>query len=52
MVAAHPWDLRAAAENGFSTCFVDRPGSERPTADDTFDLTVGDLGELAAWAQG
>jgi 2-haloacid dehalogenase len=47
MVAAHPWDLRAAAEQGFRTAYVGRPGAERPGPDDVFDLSVGDLGELA-----
>lgn len=46
-VAAHPWDLRAAAEHGFRTAYVARPGAERPSADDSFDLEVADLTELA-----
>jgi hypothetical protein len=29
-VAAHPWDLRAAAEHGFRTAYVSRPAAERP----------------------
>ena len=44
--AAHPWDLRAAAEFGFRTAYVARPGAERPTADDRFDLAVDNLAEL------
>ncbi len=47
MVAAHPWDLRAAAEQGFATAYVARPGAERPGALDGFDVQVDDLGELA-----
>ena len=42
-VAAHPWDLRAAAEHGFRTGYIGRPGAERPSVDDRFDLAVDDL---------
>ncbi len=42
-VAAHPWDLRAAARHGFRTAFVARPHAERPDPDDGFDLEVDDL---------
>jgi len=45
-VAAHPWDLRAAAEHGFRTAYVARPGAERPAAEDRFDITVADLSAL------
>jgi 2-haloacid dehalogenase len=45
-VAAHPWDLRAAFEHGFRTAYVARPGAERPSEKDRFDLQVGDLSEL------
>ncbi len=47
MVAAHPWDLRAAAEHGFATAYVARPDAEPPAADDDFDLVVDDLAALA-----
>jgi 2-haloacid dehalogenase len=47
MVAAHPWDLRAAAGHGLRTAYVARPGAERPAADDRFDHCVSDLAELA-----
>ena len=47
MVAAHPWDLRAAAEHGFATAYIGRPGAEPPGADDTFDLHADDLHHLA-----
>jgi 2-haloacid dehalogenase len=47
MVAAHPWDLRAAAEHGMATSFVARPNAEPPRAEDDFDLVVTDLAELA-----
>ena len=30
MVAAHPWDLRAAADHGLATAYVARPGAEAP----------------------
>lgn len=48
-VAAHPWDLRAAAEHGFRTAYVARPGAERPAEDDQFDLVVADLSALAGF---
>jgi 2-haloacid dehalogenase len=51
MVAAHPWDLRAAAEHGLATAYVSRPGAEDPGPDD-FDLQVGDLAELAQLLSG
>jgi len=50
MVAAHPWDLRAAARHGMRTAYVARPGAERPAADDDFDLQVPDLAAIAAAA--
>jgi 2-haloacid dehalogenase len=46
-VAAHPWDLRAAAEHGFRTAYIARPGAKRPAASDSFDLACEDLSELA-----
>jgi 2-haloacid dehalogenase len=42
-VAAHPWDLRAAAEHGFRTAYVARPGAQRPSADDRFDFHADGL---------
>jgi 2-haloacid dehalogenase len=48
MVAAHPWDLRAAAGHGMRTAYIERPGEAAPQPGDAFDLTVADLGELAA----
>lgn len=47
MVAAHPWDLRAAASHGMRTCYVARPGEGRPADDDHFDLHAADLADLA-----
>ncbi|NQX35531.1 haloacid dehalogenase type II [Herbiconiux sp. VKM Ac-2851] len=47
-VAAHPWDLRAAARHGFRTAYVARPGAERPAPTDRFDVEAHpDLTALA-----
>ena len=46
MVAAHPWDLRAAADLGLATAYVARPDSEAPAAEDNFDIRVPDLASL------
>lgn len=46
-VAAHPWDLRAAAHHGFRTAYLARPGAERPTPTDRFDVEAPDLAALA-----
>jgi 2-haloacid dehalogenase len=48
MVAAHPWDLRAAAAQGMRTAFVDRAGEGVPEPSDTFDFTAPGLADLAA----
>ncbi|MBO1754757.1 haloacid dehalogenase type II [Allobranchiibius sp. CTAmp26] len=42
-VAAHPWDLRAAAQHGFRTAYIARPGADRPSDDDRFDLSSENL---------
>jgi 2-haloacid dehalogenase len=47
MVAAHPWDLRAAAEQGLRTAYVPRPGEGSTTDEDDFDWTAANLLELA-----
>jgi 2-haloacid dehalogenase len=47
MVAAHPWDLRAAAQHGMRTGYVSRPGEAAPGADDRFDVYAKDLADLA-----
>jgi 2-haloacid dehalogenase len=47
MVAAHPWDLRAAAGLGLRTAYVRRPDAQAPADDDAFDVEVNDLSELA-----
>ena len=50
MVASHPWDLRAAAEQGMSTAFIAREGVEAAGSaeEDEFDLEAGTIAELAA----
>jgi 2-haloacid dehalogenase len=48
MVAAHPWDLRAAAAHGIGTAYIARPGAEAPGPDDRFDYQAADLAELAS----
>jgi 2-haloacid dehalogenase len=48
MVAAHPWDLRAAAGHGLRTAYVARPGEGVPEPGDRFDLRAAGLAELAA----
>jgi 2-haloacid dehalogenase len=47
MVAAHPWDLRAAASHGMRTCYIARPGEGTPADGDHFDLRAADLADLA-----
>jgi 2-haloacid dehalogenase len=47
MVAAHPWDLRAAATHGLHTAYIQRASEGAPAPSDTFDLTVPDLAALA-----
>jgi len=48
MVAAHAWDLRAAARAGMRTAYVPRPGGDAPRDDDGFDLHARDLADLHA----
>ena len=48
MVAAHVWDLRAAAKAGMRTAYVPRPDVDPPGPDDTFDLRATDLLDLHA----
>lgn len=52
MVAAHPHDLRSAAETGLRTAYVSRPlefgpGREIEEPDPSFDLVAADFIELA-----
>jgi 2-haloacid dehalogenase len=48
MVAAHRWDLRAAARLGMRTAYIARPGAEAPSRDDHFTVEATDLAALAA----
>ena len=52
MVAAHPWDLRAAAACGLRTAYIERAGEGRPEPSDSFDLSCPDLAALAAYLTG
>lgn len=53
MVAAHPYDLKAAHECGLRTAFVSRPLEYGPRSEaasatgESFDITAGDFLELA-----
>jgi FMN phosphatase YigB (HAD superfamily) len=47
MLAAHPWDLRAAAAHGLRTAYIQRAGEGEPAPSDIFDLTAPDLAALA-----
>jgi 2-haloacid dehalogenase len=47
MVAAHPWDLRAAAALGLRTACIERAGEGTPEPSDSFDLSFPDLAALA-----
>ncbi|MEV4647053.1 haloacid dehalogenase type II [Saccharopolyspora sp. NPDC049426] len=48
MVASHPWDLRAAAEQGMATAHIAREGDGEPVDADEFDLQAATIAELAA----
>lgn len=48
MVAAHAWDLRAAAAAGMRTAYVPRADGDPPGPGDTFDLRAADLLDLHA----
>jgi 2-haloacid dehalogenase len=48
MVAAHPWDLRAAAAHGLRTAYIERAGEGSPEPSDIFDLMAPDLAALAS----
>lgn len=47
-VAAHAWDLRAAAAAGMRTAYVPRPDGDPPGPDDTFDLHATSIRDLHA----
>jgi 2-haloacid dehalogenase len=46
VVAAHPWDLRAAALQGMQTAHITRPHTEGPSPEDHFTITATDLADL------
>ncbi|PUB27567.1 2-haloacid dehalogenase [Promicromonospora sp. AC04] len=48
MVAAHAWDLRAAAAAGMRTAYVPRPAGDLPRPDDRFDVHATSLVDLHA----
>lgn len=48
MVAAHAWDLRAAAAAGMRTAYVPRADGDPPAPGDTFDLHATSLLDLHA----
>jgi 2-haloacid dehalogenase len=52
MVAAHPWDLRAAAAHGLRTAYIERAGEGSPEPSDAFDLMAPDLAVLASMLLG
>ncbi|GAA1490622.1 HAD-IA family hydrolase [Brachybacterium sacelli] len=51
-VAAHPWDLRGAAETGYRSVYLPRPHADGPEPEDDFDATVASLEELLALVTG
>lgn len=48
MVAAHAWDLRAAASTGMRTAYVPRPNGDAPLPNDDFDYAATSLEDLCA----
>lgn len=46
VVAAHPWDLRAATDAGMLTAYIARPHTEPPTPQDHFTVTAPNLIDL------
>lgn len=52
MVAAHPWDLRAAAEHGMRSAYVTRSGEGVPAPDDRFDVYAKSLADLSGLLTG
>jgi 2-haloacid dehalogenase len=50
-VAAHPWDLRAAAAQGFRTAHIPRPHTDEPEPGDSFDYEVRSVGDLVGVAR-
>lgn len=48
MVAAHAWDLRAAAAAGMRTAYIPRPNGDAPLPDDDFDIVATSLEDFCA----
>lgn len=48
LVAAHAWDLRAAAEAAPRTAYVPRPDGDPPTGDEAFDRYAEEPTQLHA----
>lgn len=48
MVAAHSWDLRAAAASGMRTAYIPRPNGDAPLPDDDFDIMATTLEDFCA----
>lgn len=48
LVAARPWDLRAAAELGLATAYIARPVAVAPASTDTFDAHASELTSCSA----
>jgi len=46
LIACHPWDLKAAAQHGFRTAFVQRPNEVQLADGDQFDLLATSLADL------
>lgn len=48
MVAAHAWDLRAAAAAGMRTAYIPRPNGDAPRPDDDFDIVATGFEDFVA----
>ena len=48
MVAAHAWDLRAAADAGMRTAYLPRPQGDAPLPTDDFDMVATSLEDFSA----
>ena len=48
MVAAHAWDLRAAAAAGMRTAYIPRPNGDAPRPGDDFDIMATSLEDFGA----
>jgi 2-haloacid dehalogenase len=50
-VAAHPWDLKSAAQHGFATALIVRPHADHPAPGDHFDYVIESVGDLVEIAE-